>query len=436
MKRSYSFAGSAPEQSNAVISRTWFFRFASLAFIAMATPALAVYMRGLAGFFIILVLAILAGLIESSFNQIMRAIAKGISQNKMLFVFVIWYTVGFVLNIFSRGEGLADWRYMLTPILILLGLFYGFAFMGDKPCHRYFQISFIIVSGIQTFFSARVLTNTVGIARAMWYETSGTWVYGNQLFFAMYAAVLPVLLWRSFREAGILRLLLLLSCLFILFTSSISAFATPLSLIILSAPIILTLSLYLFKRKSRKLVMLLAVIIPIIFLLGYRYSHNNPLFYQAYSRIDTFVQDPRSGGYNTFGAVSRWDLANISIKTFRAEPLFGMGGPRAYNPFIGGHSSFFDSLAIYGLLGGGAAICGIILVILTNAMQRFWRERDWETLFALTVVVLLTVVGIANPYWEGILPLVLIIAHPFKIDGYQQRKVKYPMDAYSSWHSL
>ena len=107
----------------------------------------------------------------------------------------------------------------------------------------------------------------------------------------------------------------------------------------------------------------MAGIIPAIFLFGYRYTYENPLFYQAYFRIENFINNPRSGGYNLTSpsAVSRWDLANISIKTFEAEPLFGMGGPREYNPFIGRHSSFFDSLAIYGLIGGGGALwpfCG------------------------------------------------------------------------------
>lgn len=126
-------------QQKVMISRSWFFRLSSLAFIVQFTPALAVYMHGYAGFFSIPGLAVLAGLVESSFNRTLRLITKGISQNTLLFVFVIWHLVGFVLNAFFRGRGLEDWRLMLSPLVILIGLFYALAFMHDDLCYRYFQ---------------------------------------------------------------------------------------------------------------------------------------------------------------------------------------------------------------------------------------------------------------------------------------------------------
>ena len=159
--------------------------------------------------------------------------------------------------------------------------------------------------------------------------------------------------------------------------------------------------------------MLIAVLLPTTAIAGYQYTQDNPLFYEAYSRIENFLQDPQSGGYvGEPLSASRWYLAEISIKTFQNEPLVGMGGPREYNPFIGGHSSFFDNLAIYGVLGGGGAFCGIILIMLAKASRRFWRERNWEALLALTGILLLAVVGLADPYWEKLLPIALIMARP------------------------
>jgi hypothetical protein len=66
------------------------------------------------------------------------------------------------------------------------------------------------------------------------------------------------------------------------------------------------------------------------------------------------------------------------------------------------------------LLGGGGAFCGIILIFLVNASVRFWQEQSLESLLALTSVILYTIAGIVNPYWEGAaFILVMFLAHPF-----------------------
>jgi hypothetical protein len=396
-------------------SRSWFFRLAGLAFIALMTPALAVYMHGSAGFFSLLALAVLAGLMESSFRSTLQSVAALISRNKLLVALVIWYLAGFTLNMFLRGGGVDDWRLVLGPLTIMIGLFFAFGFMGNADCHRYFQIGFVLAAGVQSFFSAQVLSSSAGIAREMWFETSGAWVYGNQTAFAFYAMILPVLIWRSFRETGFLRLLLLASCLFILVTASISSFGISLGLTILGGLIVLALSVFLLRR-SFWIVLFVFIMISAIGALGYQYTYDNPLFAPAYYRIENFIHDPESGGYTGVSrSASRWYLAEISIHTFQAEPLVGMGGPREYNPYIGGHSSLFDSLAIYGLLGGGGALGGIILVTLANIARRFRHQPDWETLFGLTTIMLLVVVGIVDPFWEKLIPVAIILVRPFRL---------------------
>jgi hypothetical protein len=68
------------------------------------------------------------------------------------------------------------------------------------------------------------------------------------------------------------------------------------------------------------------------------------------------------------------------------------------------------------LLGGGGALAALILTMLLNASRRFWKERNWETLMALTSVILLLLSGVINPYWDGWQPLMLLImARPFVV---------------------
>lgn len=400
---------------NFMPSNTWFFRLSSLALIILPTQTLAVYLHGFTGVLAILALSIVISLAESTLARMAYLIHEGIVKNKLLFIFALWYFVGVVLNSFIRSQGLEEWRLMMDPLFLIIGTIYAVGFAMDNSCHRYFQIALTFALGIQSFFSAQALFSGVGIAREMWEETQGTWVFGNQIIFAGLAVFLPTILWRAMVESRLLRSLLLISCLAILVTILISSFGTPLGLLVLSVPIVVALSLFLlFRKRGGIKVLLISGFVIAISFLGYRLGYDNPFLAPAQSRLETFINDPESGGYlasNRSG--SRWYLAEISIHSFQTEPIWGNGGSPVRNPYVGGHSSLFDNLAIYGLLGGGGALCSFILVMLKNSLIRFIHERNWETLLGLTTTILLTIVGIVNPYWgAGSIIFVLILARP------------------------
>ena len=399
--------------------RTLLFWLSTLAFIALVTSAIAVYMHGLAGFFVILALAFLAGFLENSLTRSLFYFSRGISENKLLALFAVWYQVCIIINSISGGKGLNDWRFMLSPMLFIIGLWYTFAFLQYDSGYRYFQIALILGMGIQSVFTTRELINLPGIARIMWTELGGTWLYGNQAYFALSAILFPILLWRSFKETGILRPLLLVLSLFLLIAAYISSFGTPVGLMIVAVYFVVTLLIVLPVTKiSRVKSLLVAGLIASIAVLVYTISYRTPLLEEASTRIDEILRDPVSGGYTlSMGGVSRWYLAEESLQSFKDYPLFGMGGGNIrYSPYVGAHSSFFDALGAYGLLGGGGALTGIIVIMLVQATLRFLHERSWEALLALTTVVLLVVAGIVNPYWEGWVPLyVLLSTRPVRI---------------------
>ena len=402
-------------QTSQDLSKTWFYRILSVAFIALAAPDLSVYIRGLVGFLILVVVAVVAGLAESSFTQVMRLVRQGISENKLLVFFATWYWIGITLNSFTRGNAVDDWRLLLGPVVLFLALGYTAAYGRHEVTFRYFQIGFILVMGFGAIFAIQALASEVGIAREMWTETQGAWIYGNQAIYAMFAMLLPVFVWRALKEASWLRPVLLLACLLIAIEVTIAGFATPVSLLLLSIPLTLILSILLSGIKRRIVALVVTGVLAFAVLVGYQYTYDNPLLTPAYDRIETFLLDPTSGGYT--GAevqVSRWYLAEISLRSFEAEPVWGMGGGNTrYSEFVGGHSSLFDALGSYGLFGGGGALVGVILVMLLGAARRFWKQRNWETLVALVSVMLLIVAGIADPYWEGWLPaFILLMARP------------------------
>ena len=399
------------------LCRTWFFRLASVAFIALGVPLLATATRGSLGFLALIYLAVIAGLAERSFGRVLRAMGDGMSLNKWLVLFALWYSIGVGLNILVRGNGLADWRLLIGPLTLLITLCYAFGFSRDEAAFRMFQIGLAVALGVQSVFTIRELSGTASIARQMWIELEGAWGFGNQSAYASWIMLLPVLIWRALVEQGRLRLLLLGAALLTGLAASIGSFATPLALLALGGGVIISLVLvFPVRGQMRPKGIILIVGIMAAGLLFYRYTQDSPLFAESYYRIENLLVDPQGGGYiGQTRASSRVYLAELSINSFLAKPWVGMGGGSIrISPYVGGHSSVFDSLGAYGLLGGGGALVGLMLTMLITAARRFFSQRSWETLLALTSVILLVVAGVSNPYGDGLpLILVLIMARPF-----------------------
>lgn len=402
------------------LSRTLFFWIISAAFIAMIVPTLAVYMRGHLGFLLVMGIAVLVGAAERSLGPAIDRISSGIAANKLLAFILVWYVLGAITNLLFRGEGAADWQLMLSPLTLLLGLGFIFAFATDNDCYRIFQIALILSLGIQSVFSTRELSSGVSIAREMWVELQGAWAYGNQRTFAMMAMLLPIFIWRTMIESRYLRLALLLSCAAISAMLLLSSFGTPLFLLIVGVALIIGL-LLLFPplHTPRATSILWAFLLAGLAWTVYQFTADNPFMEPVYYRIENALRDPTSGGYaGTDLQGSRWRLAEVSIASFLREPLFGAGGGSTrHSIFVGGHSSLFDMLGAYGLFGGGGAMIGVITLMLIQAIRHYIRARSWETLVSLAAVVMLTVAGVINPYWEGMEPIyVMFMARSFQWD--------------------
>ncbi len=413
---------------NRELSSTRFFQLSTLAFVALATPVIAVSMRGLVGFFPLAAIAVAIGFGEGSINRVLGNIRKNVAENKLLAFLIVWYFIGILANQYYYLGFRAEWRLLAGRSVLILGVLYIFGFAHDEKCRRYLQIFFLFALGLQAVFSIGVLAETIGIARDKWTETRGAWIHGNQTSYANSTLLLPILIWRSFKESGILKLLLLGASIVIGVYTSISTFGTPLGLIILGIAIVPVLSLLLLgTRKSAFLAFAVGFVLILTLYFGYKYVFYHPLLSGANERIENVILDPESGGYSgdRMYEGSRWYLNQISLNTFFSHPYFGEGGTTTLNPHLGGHSAFFDLLGGYGLLGGGGAFIGIVLLILRNASIRFWRERDWQTLLELTTIILYSIVGIVNQYWEGMaFILVMSMAHPFK-ESIRNRLITY-----------
>lgn len=420
------------EYKEVVLPKTWFFRLASLSFITLGVPLLAIVTRGVLGFVLLTYLAILAGLAEKSFGRVLQTIREAVAHNKWLVLCAVWYSIGVWLNIMLRGYGLADWRLMTGPVVLLITLCYALGVAHNDAAYRTFHIGLIVALGVQSLFTIRELSSAAGIAREMWAELQGAWEFGNQGAYASWIMLLPLFVWRALIEQGKLRLLLLGATMLVGAAASIGSFATPLMLLAIGSGVIIILALmFPVRMRSRAKAVILAIAFVAIGMGFYQYTRDNPLFAASYNRIENLLVDPQGGGYaGQDRAVSRWLLGEISIDSFLKAPWFGMGGGSIrYSPYVGGHSSVLDSLGAYGLLGGGGAFAGMLLTILIAAARRFFIYRSWETLLALTTIILLLVGGIANPYGDGVpLFLVLIMARPFSLLTINEKLIRLKSD--------
>ncbi|WP_129127753.1 hypothetical protein [Geomonas oryzae] len=400
-----------------ILSKTFMFRLSALAFVCFATPALAFYLRGVAGLFAFLTAAGVLGFAEGAWLPFFERFKDGLCRFKWFFLALLWYFVGLCAKVYYYGDGLADWRLVMSPVVLFLASAFAVGFLYDERCYRHFQIMFLTGIAIQSAFLIHAIVTDVVAFRTTLLETHGAWVYGDQAGFALVAMVFPTLVWRAFKQTGLLKVLLLACCVTIAVSLAICTFATPVGLLFLAVLVVVLVSLFFpITRKSYVVAIFFAAFLSMASIAGYIATRDNPLLGNAYYKLSNVVDDPKSGGYRGRDAEegSRWMLSGISINSFLEAPLFGRarGGVRN-STYLGGHSSIFDYLGGYGMLGGGMAYCFTIFFLLAVSWRRFASERSWETMLCFTSVLLLVVGGVVNPYWDGWQPAyVLLLARP------------------------
>jgi hypothetical protein len=333
--------------------------------------------------------------------------------NSVFYFFFVFYLIGVLLNqIFYIGLS-QNLNLLINRYSITIGIFVCFGYFSLNSSVRIFQILYVLGNGVQALYSLPFLISDPDFVRNSYQDNFGAWTHGDPSYFTMQIVFMPVLLWRSFSEKGLLRYLLIAFCIAIISMCGVSSFGTPVGLLIASFFIVSVLAIFIRGNWKSKF---LAGILFVFLFSFYQVVKNHPLLTQAQNRIENAYEDPTSGGYQGEEAKegSRWLLSLTSYDLFLANPFFGGGGGSSIsNPKLGGHSSFFDMLGAFGLFGGAGAFIIIIIIILKNSFKKYSNIRDWESLVSLTSIILYTIAGIVNPYWEGFyFVLLLIICKP------------------------
>lgn len=401
----------------AVLHCTWAFRLAMLTWVASLTKSVGVALHGLVGMLPLFALALVVSGLEGSIKTILNNVVRNGRRNWLMVLLVIWYGFGVFSKMYLWGAAETDWRGVMGPVLLVLALLMGFGFMHEDRCVRSFQIALIAAVGVQSAFSGLVMQEDPTVSRAAWTELGGTWSYGDQAGFALQAMLLPILVWRGLVEQGALRWSLLAGCAAISFSVTVCNFATAILLLALSIPTAALLSLT-FVRQRFFEVLAVALCLLLVGTGAALLLRDTPLMAPTVEKVERLWEDPISGGYSHRDAEkgSRWVLAAHSFDAFCQSPLFGSGsGSIRYSEVVGGHSSLFDMLAFYGLLGGGGAFVALVLLLLARALQRLQRHRNWTAVVVATSVVLFLIAGVVNPYWESSIAMVFLVGMLFRL---------------------
>lgn len=180
-----------------------------------------------------------------------------------------------------------------------------------------------------------------------------------------------------------------------------SLYTTALLFVFLGAALCFISVLY---RKSPKSVYFLIFLVLFLLILGtvfneqisdYLYGITENLNWIVRARvqsvIDTIFQTDHGNWYNTD---RRNELANYSLKTFKENPLLGVGYYGYGYGVIGCHQEWYDMLGVFGVLG---CVYGIFILIFNTrfAYKEAKTKMDKDAL--MISVVMLLMLGFLNP---------------------------------------
>lgn len=382
-------------------------------FILLSVPIIAYFFRGYVFFVPLTILGYLMLLVIRHGENVFKRYSKVKKVNSVFHFFFLLYIIGVLANQILYIGLFENLNLLINRYSVIIGIFVCFGYFSYNSSTRLFQILYIVFNGIQALYSLPFLINDPEFVRNSYQDNFGAWAHGDPSYFTMQIVFIPILFWRSFSEKGILRFLLIILCIAIIGMCTVSSFGTPVGLVIAGFVIISVLAFFIKGNWKSKF---LASFLFIFLFSFYQVVKNHPLLTQAQNRIENAYEDPTSGGYQGEEAKegSRWLLSLTSYDLFLANPFFGGGGGSSVsNSKLGGHSSFFDMLGAFGLFGGAGGFIVLIIICLKNVMKKYIFTRDWESLVGLTTMILYTIAGIVNPYWEGFyFVLLLIICKP------------------------
>lgn len=379
----------------------------AICFVAsLVSPFLSYIGRGLTVTWSIFLIWLLLFTIE---NRISLSLYLSVFKKRRyaLTMFLLWLFVVFFNASLERGY--TGWNHFLLTITLGMIIFMQVVYSSLKP-EAFKSIIFwtIILLGIEALRSLPMLFNNPGIARILMEIPDDIFLYdayiagtGDYNLYTANAIVLPCLIAIALDFNGIKRIILFTSCVFIGLAIFLSTFTAAVSMMVFG---IFTLAVLSYGMSLKKFLKGLISVVLVILMFAMLYS-----FLGDTEQVNKVIEKNIRlyEGISTYGLLwgdetTRSQLFVISLDTFLANPLWGIGPcTTANNPdlytYVGGHSSWIDQLAEYGILGFGTFIAFAMAVTMRVTRHLFQYRNSLVIKGAIISGSLYFIGGIVNP---------------------------------------
>ncbi len=316
------------------------------------------------------------------------------------------------LVFYMIGKGSYTYAFLVKSILLCV-IWVTSTVQLTNDHRRYMQVGVTItlVLGVIALVVLPIIYLNPGIARVYEYQTNQVTWFGSYGFFMSYALALPCLFAIAHELGGRLRIVLYLLCVAMVVLVMFSTFAAS---VIMVAAGFGALALMSIRKRSTFITIGVVLLLAVVAVTQVDISQIPQLEAMRVKLIaifsvssDRWVEDPNS-------AHVRAHLTAISIRTFVANPFFGVGAqdPSAGDILIGNHSGIIDGLAEFGVFGLAPYL--MVLAVACRRLVAAWR-RDKDSLLnqARLVTFALYLLGsMVNPTFfdAGICTLLFLLA--------------------------
>ena len=338
-----------------------------------------------------------------------RQIRDAVIQRRREFIYLgCWVSVIIVNWLLGRGPA----AFLHLEITIAGALFYVMALCliarQDGSYELLIQLTFGILALNALVALPVILAHPTAVRMAMLGAETGDVSLVRAGQYQQYvggAIVYPVFLALVLSCRGWKRGLAGLALLIITTTFLLSTLSMVLLLLSVGTALYLFLRLALarisLQQKVRQLVLVVTILVILVGLAGLTLGQM-PQFLFAVEKLQSITSGISGGGLEQGDPTGRGKLDALSVRTILQYPLFGVGptslvrSPKLYRD-VGGHSSWLDHPAEYGLLGFLPYLL-FLFAALENILRSWRRDTEHSPDPArLVSVVLFLLAGLLDP---------------------------------------
>ncbi|MFH1993181.1 MAG: O-antigen ligase family protein [Pseudomonadota bacterium] len=347
-----------------------------------------------------------------------KAILNVIVRQRFELLMLVCWTLVVLIN-FILGRGYTGGLHLINTLTFDMLVFFGIIYTAKKDdSYKIMAIWFFVLIGFEVIrsipvilsqpFLARNITTTMSITS----ESAGLSSVGEYTYYTGLANIFPALLGISLISSGFRKIELLLFCGFIGFAIAMSTLLGAFLLMISGICFMFILTPILKYRLKLGPFLLLFIFIIVAICVWQYYLNTSVQGFFLTEKLIRQVDSVFTRGLFLGDLTNRSALWEMSINTIQKYPFFGVGpSTGTYNPYyltyVGGHSSWLDLPAEYGLIG-----FGFFVAFLFAAMKRtfnvFRYSKNIYSLGCIVSCIIIIIGGSFNPSGIGSIAFTLV----------------------------